>query len=236
MPVRRYNRVSVLIPTRKRVEKLKGLIASYEKTSSERTSELIFRVDDDDKETLDELYKTRYSHLIGSRLDGYKSLPSFFNDLACYANGELLLCGNDDMEFKTPGWAEILCAEAEKYEGYILAIGVNTFNAANFPFTVVPRRMVEVMGQLYDPRLLFHDVFLRDVAACFGRAVRVESVEIAHHWAGFDPDTTHLEAREQTAETVYDEKGGWKEEYTQLHAQVVHEYVKKLESSYASVR
>jgi len=224
-----YHKVSVLVPTRKRVASLQRMIASYELNTPPSQAEMIFRIDEDDLETqMFLLNNGAYETIVGPRGEGYKSIPQYFAEMLARASGTLILCGNDDMEFQTPRWTEHVFALAERYPDGLFAIGVETFNAQNFPFTIVSKKMVDRMGSLYDDRLLFHDVYLRDVAASFGRALRLPSVTIAHHWAGFAPDEVRKEAAGVQGETVYAPDGGWKDSYTRLHVQAVRERVKIL--------
>src|SRR5687768_4640555 len=105
-------KVSVLIPTRHRVERLRTLIDSYEVTTDDDDCELVFRVDDDDVQTRDFLSKTQHTVVIGPRHQGYGSMPLFFNEAADRAHGYLLMCGNDDMVFCTFDWPCILSEAA----------------------------------------------------------------------------------------------------------------------------
>src|ERR1700676_1477647 len=105
--------------------------------------------------------------------------------MAAQFHGDVLMCGNDDMEFRTPDWPELILAEANKYPDGLFNIGVRVgLNDDKFPFSIVSRRLAQAMGWLNDPRLLYSDVFLLDVARAFRRAVRLNSVFVFHDWAG----------------------------------------------------
>jgi hypothetical protein len=135
--------------------------------------------------------------LIGPRLDGYRSLPLFYNEMLHVASGDVLMVGNDDMIFKTIDWSSKILAKANEYPDGVFDIGVDTFNRGNFTFATVSRRAVDAMGFLYDPSIFWGDIFLRDVMAAFGRTPLLTSVRIDHDWAGHNPDET-FNAGEET--------------------------------------
>lgn len=190
-----FTKVSVLIPTRGRVKRLRTLLASYEQTVRTTHAELVFRVDDDDRDTLDFLLD--YGHLrlvVGPRLKGYQSMPTFFNEMLAASTGDVLMCGNDDMVFRTARWPELILDAANQYPDGLFNFGVSTHNEAHYPFSVVSRKAVELMGFLWDPRIFWGDIFLRDVMASFDRCVMLPHVQIDHDWAGNRPDQVFLES------------------------------------------
>lgn len=188
-----FTKVSVLVPTRGRVGRLRTMLRSYEATTrgAEGLSELVFRADEDDPETQAFLLGRRV--LIGPRLLGYGSMPTFFNELAAAAAGDVLMLGNDDVVFRTHGWAVRILEAANRYPDGIFDIGVRTHNQAHFPLSVVSKKVVDRLGFICDPRVFWVDIFLRDVMTHFGRTVSLSSVEIDHDWAGHNPDQVFLE-------------------------------------------
>ena len=219
-----FTKVSVLIPTRGRIERLQTLLASYERTSAGDNSELLFRVDDDDLETRNLLLgygRCRMS--VGPRSGGYGNMPSFFNELAVLASGDVLMCGNDDMIFQTNGWAALILETANQYPDGLFDLGVSTHNEAHFPFSVVSRRAAEKMGFIWDPRIFWGDIFLRDVISWFGRTVLLPHVRIDHDWAGFKPDQVYNETMAAKAPIE-----GSASYWSSVHAPAVAEAVEKL--------
>lgn len=192
-----FEKISVLVPTRGRVERLRAMIASFDRTTGNLpNAELVFRCDDDDPATI-EFLRAWGGHqiVVGPRLAGYDSMPAYFNELAEAATGDVLMCGNDDMVFKTEGWpARLLFHASSRYPDGLFNLGVVTLNAEHFPFSTVSRKMVDAMGFLWDPRIFWGDIFLRDVAGLHGRAALVDDVEIEHAWAGYTPDDTFAQA------------------------------------------
>lgn len=223
-------KVSVLIPTRGRPERLRAMLASYERMTAgyEHLSEIVLRADDDDQATLALLPYLRtlpYIRLVivGSRLNGYGSMASFFNEMTRVADGDLLMLGNDDMVFRTLGWAARILAKADEFPDGIFNIGVHTFNEGHFPFSIVSKRAVRKIGFLWDPRLFWGDVFLRDVMGALGRCVMLPEVEVEHDWAGHSPDSTFLEANQQ--DIFRRDPSYWE----RTHALAVAEAVRKLQ-------
>lgn len=186
------NKVSVLVPTRGRISRLQTLCQSFQATTHGGLgAELVFRVDEDDVES--RIALGQYKKVVGPRLRGYASMATFYNDVLCIADGDVLMCGNDDMVFRTDGWPELILAAARRYDDGLFNIGVSTFNEDHYPFSTVSRKMVEALGFLWDPRIYWGDIFLRDVMGTLGRSIKLPSVAIDHDWAGNAPDLVFLE-------------------------------------------
>lgn len=216
-----FRRISVLVPTRGRVARLQTLLQSYYATASGHLSEIVFRADNDDRDTLAYLAQCNHVTIVGPRLQGYRSLPTFFNDMLRASTGDVLLCGNDDMVFRTPGWAEQVLDVANCYPDGVFDIGVRTFNESHYPFAIVSRRLTEVLGFIWDPRLFWGDVYLRDVMQAVGRCVPLPAVHIDHDWIGHAPDQTFRDGRQE-------DPSNWSQAYWVRHAEIVSEAVMKV--------
>lgn len=220
-----FSKISVLVPTRGRLDRLRTMLESYARTSVEGTSELVFRVDDDDAPTLEALAGQQV--VVGPRLNGYASMPTFFNEMFTASTGDVLLCGNDDMVFKTPGWAPLILAAANRYPDGLFNFGVKAFNETHYPFSIVSRLAAERLGFLWDPRIFWGDIFLRDVMAAFGRCEMLPHVEIDHDWIGFNPDETFRQGNQNDI---------WRRDpnyWAGTHARAVHDAVTKLREAVA---
>jgi len=226
--------ISVLCPTRKRVELLAKMLESCVATNHQ-SIEILMRCDFDDIDTLKFLQAPNSHNRVnqgavfaGPRLEGYKSLPVFFNELATKSHGELILMINDDAEFITPGWDVKLAEEAAKYPDGIFNLGVDTvYNAQNFVFPCISRKMYQILGKIHDERLIYSDLWLRDVAKTFNRAIYMPEVKISHKWVGLGtPDKTRIEAQKCEGEALgVGGVGYWK-----LHDQCVQEAVEKIKN------
>jgi hypothetical protein len=191
----RYSKISVLVPTRGRSSQLAKMLRSYEATTLGElgTSELIFRVDEDD-------YTTRQM-LLGQNVIvkprvGYAGMTQMFNEMAAVASGNILMVGNDDMVFQTLRWPTLLINVADHFPDGVFILGTKTHNEGHFPFCVVSKRFYDIMGFYWDPAIYWGDVYLRDIMLHFGRAVMVPQVQIDHEWIGFAPDQTFLEGNQ----------------------------------------
>lgn len=221
-----FSKVSVLVPTRGRVERLRTLLESFGQTVYHGRAELVFRVDDDDVATQEFLMSSsdnrRWRMIVGPRLDGYASMATYFNELYAAATGDVLMCGNDDMVFLTPAWNVAILNEANRYPDGVFDFGVLTHNAENFPFATVSKMACDKLGFLFDPRIFWGDIFWRDIAVYFGRALPLPSVSIAHDWAGFKPDAVFLAG-----------EGARRADHMQFHGVAVAEAVEKLRGEVA---
>jgi glycosyltransferase involved in cell wall biosynthesis len=215
-----FDKVSVLVPTRNRTHLLRSLIDSYRETTvgCEDASELVFRADEDDAPTREILSAEGFHTIIGPRLNGYASLPIFFNELAAAASGDVLMLGNDDVEFVTPGWAPRILRAADGYPDGVFNIGVKTHNEGHFPLSTVSAAVVRRLGFIYDPRIFWGDIYLRDVMGRLGRQVVLPDVEIQHNWAGFAPDQTFNEG-----------EGARRSDHMKHHVAAVDDAVAKLQ-------
>jgi glycosyltransferase involved in cell wall biosynthesis len=228
-----YSKISVLIPTRNRIEYLKKMLKSYEDTvANPDQTELVFRVDSDDPQSADFLAHYGWPIIVGPRDEGYKSLPRFYNEMVKQAAGDLFVCGNDDMIFLTPDWPRLVIEEANKYPDGIFNIGVSTgLNDEKFPFSIVSRQLVDRLGKINDERLLFSDIFLLDIARHFNRAILLHSVIFYHDWTGYTNDQTRRDASKHEFSEVWEKApGNWTAAYTKLHNMAVSEAIAKLDS------
>lgn len=221
-----FKKISVLVPTRMRVAQLRAMLESYHATvQTPESSELVFRIDEDDLASLELLNQTRWTVVTGPRLQGYRSLPAFFDEMRKVASGDVLMCGNDDMVFRTPGWPEIVLAEANKYPDGLFNFGCATLNAGHFPFSIISKHVADLMGYIHDGRLIWGDLFLRDVLAAFGRAIPLPEVQIDHQWMGHTPDQVFLDAHQNDSQN-------WDEAYWARHREIVAAAVQRIDADH----
>lgn len=97
---------SVLIPSRGRPDRLRRTLQSIRDTSSATDVEILVRLDDDDRPSLDSVDQLIREHralvLVGSRRRGYDSLGEFYGELAQVARGEWIWIMNDDAHVTGP--------------------------------------------------------------------------------------------------------------------------------------
>lgn len=182
--------ISVVAATRGRTRLLNHLLNSLWATAAEPDGvEVVFRVDFDDKETIEFLsQRGRSSFIVGPRLQGYATLGALVNEAARLSRADLVIVVNDDAEFKTHGWDMRLLAEAARFPDGIFDLGVTSvLNNDNFVWPCTSRRVIDLIG-IHDERVIYSDVWLRDVMAFYGRAIRVPDVIIEHKWIGLSVD------------------------------------------------
>lgn len=104
--------ISLLLPTRKRIKFLSRCLESL-KGSDSNDYEVIFRLDDDDSDTLDyvkSLDSIQKKIIVGPRLGGYADLHVYYNECCEIAEGDFLWLFNDDITIKEKNidWASIM--------------------------------------------------------------------------------------------------------------------------------
>ncbi len=215
-----FRTLSLLVPLRGNPGRRDRFWSSLRATAP--NIELVIRLDDDDPETTAWARALSPQPIIvtGPRLNGYASLPRFFNEMAAVATGDLLMCGNDDMMFVTPKWHAHYLSRANQYPDGVFDLGCLTYPAGAFPFSVVSRQAVAALGFLNDERLLYSDIFLRDVMGHFGRLPFVSSVIIRHE----DPDNGHDTVALDAKFALHQQAG----DYWTLHNRCVNEAVEKV--------
>lgn len=191
--------ISVLVPLRERTALFDHMVQTLVSTAANPAGvEVIVRCDEDDEESLTYLrYRSMMwraqvaesAFIVGPRYRGYATLGTFINEAARLSRADLLLVVNDDVEFQTPGWDAKLVQVAQRYPDGMFDLAVDTvLNNANCVFPCQSRRQVELLGCFYDERVIYPDIWLRDVLQPFGRLIRVPEVVIAHCWNGQSPD------------------------------------------------
>jgi len=219
--------ISVLVPTRRRTGLLETMLCSLMATVSDQAAvDIVIRIDDDDHESATYLGVAPFpcQMLVGPHYNGYPTLAKFINECADRAKADLLIVVNDDVTFETKGWDTKLVAMAAKYPDGIFDFGVDTvLNNANYVFPCQSRRQVETLGCFFDDRLIYPDIWLRDVLKPFGRAIRVPEVVIRHNWQGQSHEQRRAVPMTQTAT------------YQALYHQCVREGQEKIRKALAEV-
>lgn len=140
--------ISVLIPTRKRVQLLPPCIESVLGLAAEPEQvEILLGVDDDDPSDYAP-FKQRCAISRNERW-GYTYIYRYYNDLASRASGQIFIIWNDDLKMLTPGWdlklrehERSLCVQFMKLDQYIGTKHIDTAYAA------VSRQVFDALGHL----------------------------------------------------------------------------------------
>lgn len=138
--------MSVILPTRKRVEPLKRAIGNLIDLADEPEKiEILLKVDSDDQETIDILptLPDQVKSIVYPRFRGYADLHIFANDLARISQGKWLWGYNDDCILYTKGWDTIIKEYGDKF----LIINADS-NTGHPCFPIFPRKLFEWWGHL----------------------------------------------------------------------------------------
>lgn len=123
--------ISILIPTRNRVQLLKECLDSINiKTHDHSLVEILLKIDTDDTNTIDfinqykSISRVLIKDIITDRKKGYGSLDEHMNYLSSFSEAEFLLGLNDDVEILTEGWEQKYIPYVGK--NFLLAIHVES--------------------------------------------------------------------------------------------------------------
>jgi hypothetical protein len=218
--------ISVLCPTRNRVEEFTRMVQSCRDTA-ESTVNIVAYIDHDDP-AREEYLKLHVSIMVGPRV----ILSDMFNKCASFATGEIYMMGGDDMMFRTPGWDTMIEEEFRKSRDKILMVygddGINNSRFSAFP--TIHKRWLKTVGYFAPPYFVgdYADTWLRDVALALGRAKYLPYMTEHLHFI-FDKapyDDTYRERREREA----------KENPSELYAKLLPKRLEDIEKLRAVMR
>ncbi|MEM7198341.1 MAG: glycosyltransferase family A protein, partial [Pseudomonadota bacterium] len=200
-------KISILTPTRERPVWLRRNIDSVNNTVINHDAvEVVLYVDDDDA-TLDEIkgivaaYQARKAQsadsvdvqlVIGAR----QSVSKSWNWAAHNAKGDMLLMGNDDIIYETPGWDKAFGhVDQQFYDGiYCFWMEDQINGAAHCAFPCISRRWYEELGYFAPTvfQFLYNDTWSFYIACALGRAFFLPEFVNRHlHPAGRDIHDTN---------------------------------------------
>lgn len=185
---------SILVPTRNRPDLLQNLINSITKTTKDINSiELLIAWDYDDKsmwqfiKTFSSLSWVRFY----GRVRGKNMAKDYHNWLYEKSTGEIIIVGNDDIEFQTTHWDEVILqgVENRKNADELIYINSNENNLgsgyvapwASFP--ILSRKTCQVLGYCMNPCYCGYsaDEFLWRVFTMAGREINMKSCIVIQH-------------------------------------------------------
>jgi hypothetical protein len=178
--------ISILIPTRQRFPQLKRVIHSAKSTGvlSSSKVEFVCYVDDDDHSYDD--FNEDVVWVRGPRI----VLSNTWNKCAEVAKGDILMQGNDDISFITPGWDLRVESAFEKYPDHIVLVhgndGSTPYNKSGRgefgPHPFLHRRWIDTVGYMTPPYFSsdYGDTWLNDVANGIDRRHYI-NITVEHH-------------------------------------------------------
>lgn len=179
--------ISVLLPTRNRVDPLLRMINSARGTANRQTHvEFVVYVDDDDELTEPALVDVGVTLIRGPRL----VMSNYWNSLIPHAKGDLLMLGADDLVFRSQAWDEMLEQAFEDCPDKILYChGDDLSGAGQYYGThgVIHRKWYETVGYFTGPGFSadFADYWVTQIAEFIGRRKYLPYItEHRHHVFG----------------------------------------------------
>jgi len=176
-------KISVQTGTRGRANRLPGFVDNiFDKAKNPSDVEIIFYIDNDDKPSQNMVKNLPVQCVIGPRGNGYWDYPRWHTEMAKFAEGQLLIQANDDMEILTKGWDELLWQISEQYPDHIYNLKMcNISNPTTTPFPIIHRRVVDIMGCYCPYHIPWVDRFLQTVMTELDRWIWVDEVKTKHN-------------------------------------------------------
>lgn len=173
-------RISILLPTRNRFEHCSDFIKSAIELASEPESiEILIKVDNDDKNTMDNLnnfpFQENLIFVFGDRMMGYDSLPDFMNMLYEKSSGDWLYLAGDDSIIVTKNWDELFY----KYDNQFVCLNhLPAYpNGETFNFPIISRKIADLLGHV--TKAVFFDSYIWRLTKDFG-LIRHIPLKIEH--------------------------------------------------------
>jgi hypothetical protein len=188
-------KISILIPTRKRIQNIKNLVESvYSTAKNINNIELAFYVDSDDEETkaffAKEKEKPKFTHLIETKVviqDRQATFGETNNVLYRISTGDIVMMAADDVCFRTKNWDQIVTDEFEKYPDKIVLIF--GYDGIQPPGTLathsfVSRRAVDILGYVTpsDFGYNYADNWITEIYRQIGRLIYIPVYFEHCHW------------------------------------------------------
>ena len=193
--------ISILVPTRKRPERLRELVDSVKATASVMPEILCYVDEDDDSYVPGAFPEVRFFR--GPRI----VFSDMWNVLFRQAEGNILMLGADDVVFKTSGWDDMVERSFTDCPDKILCVhGDDGHHHSRFGvLPAVHRRWIETVGYFAAPGFGgdWIDTWLNDVANMIGRRRYVPFLAEHKHvfWGTAKPDETFIETRKRVEES-----------------------------------
>lgn len=192
--------ISVLLPTRGRVQLLDGTVESLLGRAHHRDQiQMCYALDRDDEHTVQHVYAMARRHDNVSVTDrfGYAGLHHYVNQLARRASGEWLFLWNDDAIMLTEGWD----VEIRRWPGRYILDTWSNHPPETCVFPIVPTEFVRAIGHF--SMNAHNDTWWQEIGQRTKRLIRVD-IDVMHQRAdltGLNNDATYAEklAAHQTA-------------------------------------
>lgn len=196
--------ISILCPTRERIDLTKRMIDSAINTASGDIEILLFIDDDDPKKEEYKLLKNCDKYF-----GNVKSVGVAWNILAKKCKGDILITGNDDLVFRTQNWDTFIKEGVKVFPDNIYIAWANDGSKPKkCTFPIISRDCYNVLGYFMPEvfHFLYHDTWMGDIGVRIGRTLLLKDVIIEHMHPGFkkrEPDKTFR--RNKTAKIAHED-------------------------------
>lgn len=179
-------KISILTPTRERVDICERMIQSVLDTVNHpERMELLFYVDDDDPQLQQYriMFETQRAFIdVRHFEDEPMSVSKSWNVIAEECTGDILKMGNDDIIYKTRGWDDILDEEVLNYPDDIYVMWFRDGTGPHCTFPIVSRKWYETLGY-FTPgifKFIANDTWIQRIGKTVGRLHPIKNVLNEH--------------------------------------------------------
>ena len=212
-------KISILCPTRNRVEFVKDFLKSCHETAKNPSNiEFVFYVDEDDRMSniFFDNYESEFDfdivYVVGERI----VLSEMWNECYSHSSGEIYMHAGDDIRFRTKDWDEMIINKFKEFDDRIAFVyGRDGYQPKTFgTHGFLHKNWIKAVGYFVPPYFVsdFNDSWLNEVAKLAGRHFFVDvytehlhPIINKHFW-----DQTHKERkirhRQQNPRQLYDQK------------------------------
>lgn len=183
-------KISVILPSRKRVEMLNDTIYSIYSLADQNNLnfEILIKLDLDDHDSIDYIkyWQNEYqniSFIINSRKEGWLNMVDFVENLIRAAEGEWILGINDDMVFKTQNWNTLL----EKYLNDFKIYYINPTFGYRWAFPLFPKKLYNILGHISPHNQI--DTYLYNLGNAVDINALIDDVYVEHDYEYTDEST-----------------------------------------------
>lgn len=172
--------ISVIIPSRKRLEGLNDTLFSIFQTADVENInfEIIVKVDFDDIDTIDYIKNwdnqfENITFIVNSRREGWLNMTDYIENMIDISKGKWILNVNDDVIFKTQNWNTILDKCLNEFKIYFIKT-----NGYPQSFPIYPKKLKEILGHISYTNQI--DTYLHRLSMDTGMEAYINDVYIEH--------------------------------------------------------
>lgn len=187
-------RVSLLCPSRNRIDLLKKSLKSLDKGEGKFEVLVCIDLDEPQAEQYQELAEQGLIRLFKDKRHGYGGLHNYYNAMSVLAKGDWLMLWNDDAIMQSKNWI----SRISKYDHTKpMVLNVWNENGDNL-FPLISRKWYEIVGHF--SQSAHADSWVQQIGQRLGIQVYVPGITIKHEGENLH-DETHNEVRQVVRES-----------------------------------